>query len=199
MTNLDVRHLWTGLLQGDESLFYRLYNTLYTGVLAYGLKFSPDRELVKDAINQTFLYLWQKHASLPDAQSPQAYILTAFKRRLISMLESRQGIPSSSEWPETWNEPAETSHEQVLVHQDDTYRLQEAVSAAIASLPPRKQQLIRLKYLEGLSYREIAVRTRLSERTIYNKLHEAVKTLRTQLADTDTPYPSVLTAQLALR
>ncbi|QEH40855.1 RNA polymerase sigma factor [Chitinophaga sp. XS-30] len=199
MTNLDIRHLWHGLLQGDESLLYRLHNTLYTGILAYGLKFSSDRELVKDAINQTFLYLWQKRDSLPDAQSPQAYIFTAFKRRLIGMLENRQADPSSSGWPDTCDEPAETSHEQELVHRDDTFRLQEAVSAAIALLPPRKQQLIRLKYLEGLSYREITVRTGLSERTIYNKLHEAIKTLRAQLAGTDTPYPSVLTAQLALR
>jgi RNA polymerase sigma-70 factor (ECF subfamily) len=199
MTNLDVRHLWQGLLQGDESLFYRLYNTLYTGILAYGLKFSSDRELVKDTINQTFLYLWQKRASLPNAQSPQAYIFTAFKRRLIGMLDSRQVALSPSDWPETWNEPAETSHEQVLMHRDDTYRLQEAVSAAIALLPPRKQQLVRMKYLEGLSYQEMAARTRLSERTIYNKLHEAIKTLRAQLASTDIPYPPVLTAQLALR
>jgi RNA polymerase sigma-70 factor (ECF subfamily) len=49
----------------------------------------------------------------------------------------------------------------------------------MSSLPNRQRELIQLRYYEQLSCEEIALRTGLSLRTIYNKLHEGLKKLRT--------------------
>ncbi len=200
MTKLNVRKYWDGLLQGNESLFLDLYRSMYPGLLAYGLKVSADRELVKDAINQTFTYFWEKRASLTQVQQPDAYIYTSFKHQLLAAMDhNRSKLYFPGDLTENGNEPAIGSHEQFLIHIDSTEALQQAIAKAISKLSPRKQQLIRFKYYEGLSYTEIAIRTNLSERTTYNKLHESVKTLRHELAASGYSNEIITSVQLLLK
>ena len=49
---------------------------------------------------------------------------------------------------------------------------------AVESLPERQRELVQLRFYEHMSYEEIAMKTSLSVRTVYNKLHEAIKKLR---------------------
>ena len=51
--------LWKGLLSGDQELFLALYNKYYHTLLFIGLKEIKDAQLVKDAIQQLLLYLWE--------------------------------------------------------------------------------------------------------------------------------------------
>lgn len=200
MTKLNVGKYWDGLLQGNESLFLDLYRAMYPGLLAYGLKVSIDRELVKDAINQTFTYFWEKRASLTQVQQPESYIYTSFKHQLLAaMNNSRSKLYFPGDLTANGHEPAEGSHEQFLIHIDSTEALQQAIAKAISKLSSRKQQLIRLKYYEGLSYADIALQTNLSERTIYNKVHEAIKMLRHSLAASGYSNEIITSVQLLLQ
>lgn len=52
----------------------------------------------------------------------------------------------------------------------------------LGSLPPREQEVIRLKFQNDLSYREIARITRLSESNVGYLLHQGLKSLRQQMA-----------------
>ena len=56
------------------------------------------------------------------------------------------------------------------------------VTAALADLPERQQELVRLKFQHGLSYKQMADVTGLSVSNVGFLLHTAIKTLRTQLA-----------------
>ena len=43
---------------------------------------------------------------------------------------------------------------------------------------PRQKEIIRLRYFDTVSFKDIADQTGLSERTVYNILHNAIKVLR---------------------
>jgi RNA polymerase sigma factor (sigma-70 family) len=51
----------------------------------------------------------------------------------------------------------------------------------INDLPNRQKELIALRFYEGLNYEEIVQRTGLSHRTVYNKIHEGIKKLKTDM------------------
>ncbi|MFB6457237.1 RNA polymerase sigma factor [Chitinophaga sp. Hz27] len=177
-----VGELWEGLLQGDEARFFELFDTWYPGMLAYGLRITFDRELVKDTINQTFLYFWEKRAILATVEHPSAYMYTSFRRRLITAAEKTNALLQfPGDLVNEGIDQVEDSHEQLLISQIKIKELELILAKAIGRLSVRKQELIRLKYYEGLSYSEIANKTKLTERTIYNKIHEAIKTLRANL------------------
>ena len=55
-------------------------------------------------------------------------------------------------------------------------------TAALAGLPANQQEVIRLKVLDGLSYREISGVTGLSVSNVGFLIHQGIKTIREQLA-----------------
>lgn len=65
--------------------------------------------------------------------------------------------------------PAET-----LQREDDLTRVRELIK----SLPERQQEVVRLKFQNGLSYRDISGVTELSVSNVGLLLHQAVKAIR---------------------
>lgn len=66
-----------------------------------------------------------------------------------------------------------------------TLERQEALgqaTAILAGLPANQQEVIRLKVLDGLSYREISGVTGLSVSNVGFLIHQGIKTIREQLA-----------------
>jgi RNA polymerase sigma-70 factor (ECF subfamily) len=72
----------------------------------------------------------------------------------------------------------ELPYETFIIATQKDEMIKEALQQAIASLPRRQRQLLQLRYYEQMGYEEIADKTSLSVRTVYNKLHEALKKLR---------------------
>ncbi|NML39824.1 sigma-70 family RNA polymerase sigma factor [Chitinophaga sp. G-6-1-13] len=199
MTKPDIRQLWEGMVQGDETLFLRLFRLLYPALQTYGIRILPDQGLVKDTIHQTFLYFWEKRNQLGHVLQHEGYIYTSFRRQLLSIAGQSDKLSFPGDFTEVGAEQTIPSHEDFLIHLNSTQELQQVIAAAVSRLSERKQLFIRLRYYEGLSYADIAARTGVSERTIYNKIHEAIKNLRRELAKAGFPQEILSSVQLLLR
>jgi RNA polymerase sigma factor (sigma-70 family) len=173
----EINALWMAFVNGQrERQFYALYRRFFPYLLSVGLKINPDKSLVKDALNQQFMQLWQQRTNLKEIAFPLTYVTTSFKRRLLkSGADFYTGQELTAEHLELHTEQ---SPEQLSLLREADDLLQQRITNAIGRLSERKQQLIRMKYFEGLSYAQMTAHTGLSERTIYNKVHEAIKELR---------------------
>ena len=80
--------------------------------------------------------------------------------------------PQEESVPATGRTPAEES-----AQQDSCQTLTKLLSA----LPAKQQEVIRLKFQQHLSYREIARCTKLSESNVGWLIHTGIKTLREQM------------------
>jgi RNA polymerase sigma-70 factor (ECF subfamily) len=54
----------------------------------------------------------------------------------------------------------------------------ERLEKAISHLPPMRQKVLRLSHLQGYAYKEIARELNISEKTVDNHIHKALKQLR---------------------
>ena len=81
-----------------------------------------------------------------------------------------------------YDEELTLSPEDGIIVAETSFALALKMKLAIDKLSARKQELVRLKYYEGLSYEEISAITALSIRTVYNKLHEAIKFLKEEFS-----------------
>lgn len=175
--NSNESLLWENFKNGDAGALFTIYELLYDDLRRNGLAITPDEDLVKDTINQFFLYLWDKRNTLQPPEHLKAYIIVSFRRKLIYDLKVyRKTTPLT--FDENLSEPSRLEH---IIEDQSQLERQIRVKKAIDNLPKRQRELITLKYYEGLSYEEIADRTALSMRTIYNKLHEALKTLKGEI------------------
>lgn len=133
----------------------------------------------RDLVQQFFLDLLQKNLEPATIQNPQAYLTSAFSRRLIDhyrsarLQQKREALAPGADY-----EPSVLEN---LVQMQANEELMATIRAAYRRLPARCQKVIQLKYYEGLTTEQIAERTGLNTRTVYNNLYEAIKALREEL------------------
>ena len=136
--------------------FIRIYNT-YSSTLYYnGCKYSPDKELVRDCLQDFFIYLRKNRSGFGDTTSIKLYLLKAFKRRIIEYLKkssSQFNVKDPSKY-----EPfgVELSIEAVYINKQVKAEQLEKLNKAIRTLNNLEQKAIYYFYFKGLSYEEIA-------------------------------------------
>ncbi len=193
----DDEVLWEGLRKGDQQLFISLYRNYYHYLLVIGLKEVGDEELVKDVIQQLFLYLWEKRETLQPARHVKAYLSAAFSRRLaISVQKSRKDSRQILDWSGQFENYA-PSKEEMIVGNDQRRQIRVELYKHISTLSARQRELIKLRFYEGLSYEEIVIKTGLAHRTVYNSIYEALKRLKGDL-DPGKVYGTALTLLLIM-
>lgn len=190
--------LWRGMLAGDQDMFLSLYRKYYHSLLFIGLKKIKDQNLVKDAIQQQFLYLWEKRQTIQEAHNVRAYLINSFLRKLAAdWIKTENSGKLELAWSNISIEPLPTPEETLIANQEKS-QLQEILLQYINTLPARQKELILMKFYEGLNYEEIVERTGLTHRTVYNKIHEALKKLKSEISKEQGPYAGALSATLTL-
>ena len=170
--------LWEGLRQGDKEMFLALYKKYYHSLLFIGLKEIKDAQLVKDTIQQLFLYLWEKRETINEAKNIKSYLVTSFLRKLTVDWKKSGKASTLQVVSNNYSEDTQPNPEEKLIKKDEQNHLFKLLMNHINELPNRQKELIVLKFYEGLTYEEIVQRTGLSHRTVYNKIHEALKKLK---------------------
>ncbi|MEO6730056.1 MAG: sigma-70 family RNA polymerase sigma factor [Ferruginibacter sp.] len=179
-------------------MFLALYEKYYHSLLFIGLKEIKDAQLVKDSIQQLFLYLWEKRETIEEAKNVKSYIITSFLRKLTYDWKKSE---KSSGLQVVWNNFSEDplpNPEEKLIRKDEQNHLFKLLMTHINELPNRQKELIVLKFYEGLSCEEIVQRTGLSHRTVYNKIHEALKKLKLDMVANQHSHTAALTLLVAL-
>lgn len=189
--------LWKGLMKGDKDMFLALYRKYYHSLLFIGLKEIKDASLVKDAIQQQFLYLWEKRETIQAANNVRSYLVTSFLRKLTAdwkKLEKAGNLQVA--WNYYTEEPLLTPEESLIV-KDGQLHLYKLLMNHINALPARQKELIIMKFYEGHTYDEIVQKTGLAHRSVYNKIHEALKKLKLELEKEHPAYGTALSAMLS--
>lgn len=178
MTSSTNTALWSQLRNGDEKALYALYQLNYDELLQYGMRLCGNVDDSKDAINLVFAVLWANRHQLPEAIHPKAYLFTCFKHRVLRIM-NRQGqkmIPIQAATEDFL--PPTASVEETLIELQEYALLKQRTAQLLSHLTERQQQLIKLRFIEELSYEHIALRLDISVRTVYNSIHESLKALK---------------------
>jgi RNA polymerase sigma factor (sigma-70 family) len=161
--------------QNSHDAFFHLMTRYYNDLFRYGMRFTADAENTKDIVNQFFLDAWQKREKFLAAENIKAYLVVSFKRFLINHLRKSFPFKTVADYPE---EPMEHSYEDYIIRFQENEAMKNALQESIQLLPVRQKELLMLRFYENMSYEEIAKKNSLSIRTVYNKIHLALKKLR---------------------
>jgi RNA polymerase sigma factor (sigma-70 family) len=158
---------------GDEEALFSLLLHYYNDLYKYGLKFTGDVDYAKDIVNNFFLHVWENRIRFSSAVKLKAYMIISFRHFLITQLKAT-GMQISDENIEL----SELPYEDYIIRTQCESSIKSALHEALKSLSPRQKELVMLRYFDELSYEEIAEKTSLTVRTVYNKLHIAIRNLR---------------------
>ena len=142
-------------------------------LIRYATRLLKDEERARDVVQDTFLKLCKQERSKVEGHL-SAWLYTVCRNRAFEVLrkEKRMNPMNDIQMELTRSDDPDPSHS--LSRQDDKGLIQELIK----NLPERQQELIRLKFQDGLSYKEISQVMDLSVSNVGVILHEAIKKIR---------------------
>lgn len=148
-------------------------------LLRYALRWCRgDVDRARDAVQDTFLRLCQQPQERIEGYLAQ-WLFTVCRNRAIELLRKEGRMEPLSDADLAVRSAADPDPARRAERHD---RLQ-AVAHLLAELPERQQELIRLKFQEDLSYKEISHITALSVSNVGFLLHTGIQTLRRRLRE----------------
>lgn len=157
---------------GDADAFAALYARHVDRVYRHCYYYMGNRTDAEDVAQQTFLRAWQAIGRYRRSGAPfLAWLLTIAGRTAISQLRRTRELPGAVKQRHqgVGDDPQE------IVATLDTCDM---VRAAVLELNPDRQQVIILRFIEGLSIAEVAAVLGKTENNISVVQHRALKDLR---------------------
>ncbi len=154
-----------------------LFNALESLLLTYALRLVRDLNTAEDIVQEAFLRL---QAEFQNVKAPRRWLYRTVhnlalnhQRRLGKVVSMDHPIADGIEIPD----PQPLPDEQIA-------RLEGIglVRLTLATLDERSRELIRLKFTENLSYKEISQRTGLTVSNVGYLLHHALKAVAAELS-----------------
>lgn len=169
---------------GDHQAFRELVERHQNAVIGTVAKMLGNASESEDIAQQVFLRIWRNAKRYrPDAKFT-TYLFTITRNLVFneSRRKSRKKEVSSDEREENSNCLVEASPDRQPDAELLQAELQQAVDAAIASLPETQRMAVVLRRYEQLSYEEIAETLELSVSAVKSLLFRARTTLRESLS-----------------
>lgn len=149
----------------------------YAGPLTrYAALITGDLELARDVVQDTFMRLCAEKSGRVDSHLAQ-WLFTVCRNRALDVQRKESRMKPLSEVEMS----SQASSEPSPAAQAEQREAASEVLGLLAQLPKNQQEVVRLKFQNGLSYQEISKVTNLTVSNVGFLIHTAIKTIRQKL------------------
>lgn len=169
--------LWRAFKSGDMDSFHTIYSEQFNHLYEYGMRLINNDELVKDAIHDLFVKLWNNKTNLGDVKVIRSYLLVALRSIIYNRLEKDNRITLHDEVEHIHFEmefSAETHFIKKEVNKIQTQKLMSALN----QLTDRQKEVIYLRYFQEMSYDDIATALNITVKATYKLAARGIDTLK---------------------
>lgn len=181
MNQKDDATVWLAFRKGDAPAFSFLFHTYYTILYQYGIKISPDPDLVKDTIQDLFIHLWESRHRLGETASIKFYLLKSLRRKLLRAMQKQKKLVAGNRLPDDYEFEVVFSAENAIITEEASQRQLQQLLQALNSLLPRQKEAIYLRLFNNFSYDEISEIMEVNVQTVRNYVHQALTELRKKM------------------
>lgn len=172
----EEQHLWAKFIDGDDASYELIYNKYIDVLFRYGIQFTKEEEVVKDAIHDVFvkIYTDRKRLKMPD--NIKFFLLTCVKNHLFNIL--RRGLVFDKlDEDEQCNIPDVSSESEVTQHLEENDK-QENIAKIMNVLTERQREVIYYRYMEELNIQEITGLMNMNYQSVQNLIQRSLKKIR---------------------
>jgi RNA polymerase sigma-70 factor, ECF subfamily len=163
----------------DQDTLAEAYRRHAGAVFGLARRLLNDAAFAEEIVQEVFLRLWNHPAKFdPGRGSLRSYLLAQCHGRSVDLLRSETSRRRREE--NDLRRTAEGDYD--LEREVWDLALADHVREALDTLPEGERQAIRLAYLGGHTYREVAVMLDEPEGTVKSRIRSGLKRLRTEFA-----------------
>ena len=160
-----------------------LFAALESPLLGYALRYTGETGLAEDVVQEAFMKL---HEQFEQVQTPRKWLYRTVHNLALNRRRDAQKTVSLEPASENENSAAAEIKDTALPPDEQIIRLEGIglVRISLEALDERSRRLVKLKFNDELSYKEIAARMNLTTGNVGFILHTALKTIAAELAKT---------------
>ena len=183
--------LWQQIRAGNNKAYEQLFLRYADFMLAYGLKFTTNRELVKDAIQNVFMRIISGHEHIGDTDNVKAYLMASLRREVTVSIRHQNMRSLDNEEPR-FNMLPMVAEVDSIEDSEEKKQLIFLLNKAITRLTLRQQEAIYLRYIQELPMKEVSTMLDMNYQSTRNLLHRAITKLRDDMDGQITNLPDLI-------
>ncbi|CAL1517630.1 RNA polymerase sigma-70 factor [Chitinophaga sp. MM2321] len=162
----------------DAGAYEVLYNRYWQPLFLFAYKRLRHAAPSKDAVQDVFINLWKRRATLQLTASLRTYLFTAVRYEVLKNIAQSQKTTGSDDMA-----LLPLSEDAATMDMLNEKELRSALAGAVDRLPEKMKEIYLLSRHYHKSIAEIAAELRISEQTVKNQLSKALLRLRVHLKD----------------
>lgn len=172
------------LIPGNKETFHFIFTKYYLALYYYAKKITGSKENAEEAVQNTFLKLWEKPETLNIEKSLDSYLYKAVHNNCLNLLKQLQVKEKYTDNYRRKIQDAEDLYRitaengQAILIADE---LHEKIESSISKLPKQCKEIFNLSRKEGLKNKEIAEKLGISLNTVTKQISIALTRLRKSL------------------
>lgn len=175
MSLIDLH--WKKFIEkGDENSFSIIYNHRVDDLYSYGISLGFNKELCKDAIQDTFYKLYINREKLQHVENNTAYLFMTFKHRLIDLNKIERRDLELDSVNDSFTIQVTVLED--IIDVENSEIVKKKVASLLNSLTANQREIVYLKYMVGLQHREIATVLNINEESARKLLYRAMEKMR---------------------
>ena len=157
--------------------FSQLYNKHIDQLFAFGSRFTTDRELLKDCIQDVFVKLYTRRENLGPIDNVGNYLFISLRNRIHDEFR-RNGKMTGEEVTDANMQAIAEYEEYNQERMEQQQELTDNVEKFFEMLSPRQRQIINLYYVEHRKYEDICRIMCINYQSVRNLMHRSISRLR---------------------
>ncbi|WP_405291804.1 RNA polymerase sigma factor [Algibacter sp. Ld11] len=159
--------------EGDKKAFSYLFNLYYDRLVAYVIIYTHNKMSAEDIVQQTFVDLWKDREKLLEVKSPKNYLYAIAHNRYVDSMkkQKKQTKLLDSIYEKALRDRIEEDKEAL----DNRIK---RMNEIIESLPPKCKEILKMNKIQGIKYKEIAVKMGISIKTVEAQMRIAFQKIR---------------------
>ena len=174
-SDTELIHL---LKKGDVTAFSEIHKRYYGILYRHAYNRLPDREEVKDILQELFSSVWNSKNDLSLNTNLPAYLYTAVRNRVLNVHKHHK---IKSDYISSLQKFIDHEH---VPEPDESIRLKqliELIEEEVAKLPSQMRLIFEMSRNAHLSHQEIADELHISALTVKKQVNNSLKILRVKL------------------
>lgn len=176
MPDYDDTQILHRLRSGDEHAYETIYLRYHKRLYSFAYTYLKSRELSEDAVQETFIKLWENRSSI--STNIKGYLFTITRNHVLNMIRNHKKTVLKSIQFERQKASTSSRTEYVVLYSE----YQAILHEGLEKLSKGKREIFNMKSELGLTNQEIADKLDITVHTVKSQYYQATNFIRDYLS-----------------
>ena len=138
-----------------------------TGCISLAWRFTRKDDVALDCLQETFAYILRKTPNLKLTAKITTFLYPVVLHLSMAALNKKTLLPLEA-----------ATDEPIYEKEDRLFDKQSDLAVVLSNLPPKQQEIIFMKYFDGLTIEEISKALNIPKGTVKSRINNALRILR---------------------